>query len=173
MSLFVFGCYTARHAARFPRGLYSTLEEIKSVCFPPLLFPYQKCKMSPKLFIILAIVLDHRWSLSLHFVSCLVIWLICLQMLVMDDLLCIICTASIAKLGKVCRIQLVTQVSTVLSDDKCELFATTLSSFAHRPSNEDVSQVPANLLTLFMNDLCNMSNYQPGLLCLSTVPFGW
>jgi hypothetical protein len=82
-------------------------------------------------------------------------------------------STSIAKLGKVCRIQLVTQVSTVLSDDKCELFATTLSSFAHRPSNEDVSQVPANLLTLFMNDLCNMSNYQPGLLCLSTVPFGW
>lgn len=165
----MFGCYTARHAARFPRGLYSTLEEIKSVCFPPLLFSYQKCKMSPKLFIILAIVLVTEFAF-------------CQLLGHMTDLstnvgdgwpLCVICTASIAKLGKICRIQLVTQVSTVLSDDKCELFATTLSSFAHRPSNEDVSQVPANLLTFFMSDLCNMSNYQPGLLCLYTVPFGW
>jgi hypothetical protein len=106
--------------------------------------------MSPKLFIILAIVLDHRWSLSLHFVSCLVIWLICLKMLVMDDLLCVICTASIAKLGKICRIQLVTQVSTVLSDDKCELFATTLSSFAHRPMRMFPKSLPTSWPFLWM-----------------------
>lgn len=112
---------------RFPPGLFSTLEEIMSVRFPPPSLLISELQNDDKIVV-------KFWSQIGPWIC---IWLLALLTHIykcggwMACWCFVKCSASITEMGKTCSIQLVTQVSTVLSDNKREHFPAIQSFIAH------------------------------------------